>query len=105
MRLAPRLRRGDIVLLDNLNAHKSPTVRRLIEQRGASVRFLPPYSHDYNLIEPAWELIKKRIRTHAPRTASAVRRVVCAARHVVRLHHCRQWFRHAGYVNSSAHRA
>ena len=103
-RLTPRLRRGDIVLLDNLRAHKSPTVQRLIKQRGATVRFLPPYSPDYNPIEAAWGLIKKRIRTHGPRTAGALRRVARAARHVVRLHHCRQWFRHAGYVNSSAHR-
>jgi transposase len=103
-RLAPRLRRGDIVLLDNLRAHKSPTVQRLIKQRGATVRFLPPYSPDYNPIEAAWGLIKKRIRTHGPRTAGALRRVARAARYVVRPHHCRQWFRHAGYVNSSAHR-
>lgn len=103
-RLAPRLRRGDIVLLDNLRAHKSPTVQRLIKQRGATVRFLPPYSPDYNPIEAAWGLIKKRIRTHGPRTAGALRRVARAARHVVRPDHCRQWFRHAGYVNSSAHR-
>jgi transposase len=103
-RLAPRLRRGDIVLLDNLNAHKSPTVRQLIEARGATIRFLPPYSHDFNPIEPAWGLIKKRIRKHAPRTAGALRQVARAARHVVRPRHCRQWFRHAGYVNSSAHR-
>ena len=41
VRLAPRLRRGDIVLLDNLNAHKSPTVRQFIEARGATVHFLP----------------------------------------------------------------
>ena len=103
-RLAPRLHRGDIVLLDNLRAHKSPMVRRLIEHRGATVRFLPPYSPDYNPIEAAWGLIKKRIRTHGPRTAGALRRVARAARHVVRPHHCRQWFQHAGYVNSSAHR-
>jgi transposase len=103
-RLAPRLRPRDIVLLDNLNAHKSRVVRQLIEQRGATLKFLPPYSHDYNPIEPAWGLIKKRIRKHGPRTASALRRVACAARHVVRPHHCRQWFRHTGYVNSSAHR-
>jgi transposase len=51
-RLAPRLRRGDVVLLDNLNAHKAPTVRPLIERRGATVRYLPPYSHDFNPIEP-----------------------------------------------------
>jgi transposase len=103
-RLAPRLRRGDIVLLDNLNAHKSATVRQLIEARGATLRFLPPYSHDLNPIEPAWGLIKKRIRKHAPRTAGALRRAARAARHVVRPHHCRQWFRHAGHVNSSAYR-
>ena len=103
-RLAPRLRRGDIVLLDNLRAHKSPTVQRLIKQRGATVRFLPPYSPDYNPIEAAWGLIKKRIRTHGPRTAGALRRVARAARHGVRPTPCRQWFRHAGYVNSSAHR-
>jgi transposase len=101
---APRLRRSDIVLLDNHKAHKSPTVQRLIEQRGATVRFLPPYSPDYNPIEAAWGLIKKRIRTHGPRTAGALRRVARAARHVVCSHHCRQWFRHAGYVNSSAYR-
>ena len=49
-----------------------------------------PYSHDYNPIEPAWGLIEKRIRTHGPRTAGALRRVARAARHVVRPHHCRQ---------------
>jgi transposase len=52
--LTTRLRRGDIVLLDNLNANKTPTVRQLIEARGATLRFLPPYSHDFNPIEPAW---------------------------------------------------
>ena len=102
--LAPRLRRGDIVLLDNLRAHKSPRAQRVIESRGASIRFLPPYSYDYNPIEAAWGLIKKRIRTHAPRSAGALRRTACAARHVVRPHHCREWFRHAGYVNPSEHR-
>ena len=103
-RLAPRLRRGDIVLLDNLQAHKAPAVRTLVEQRGATLRFLPPYSHDYNPIESAWGLVKKDIRAYAPRTAVALRRVARAARYVVRPSHCRQWFAHAGYVNSSAHR-
>ena len=103
-RLAPRLRRGDIVLLDNLRAHTTPTVQQLIVARGATVRFLPPYSPDFNPIEPAWGLVKKRIRTHAPRTPDALRRVALAARHVVRPYHCRRWFQHAGYVNSSAHR-
>lgn len=102
--LGPRLRKGDIVVLDNLQAHKAPEVRPLIERRGATLRYLPPYSHDFNPIESAWGLVKKRIRTHAPRTAVALRRVARAARHVVRPHHCHQWFMHAGYGNSSTFR-
>ena len=100
-RLAPRRRPGDIVVLDNHRAHMVPAVRTLIEARGATLRFLPPYSYDFNPIEAAWGLVKKRIRAYAPRNASALRRVAQAARRVVRPHHCRQWFAHAGYVNSS----
>lgn len=103
-RLAPRLRPGDIVVLDNLKAHKDPHVGVLIARRGATVRYLPPYSHDFNPIESAWGLVKKRIRRQAPRHAAALRRVARAARHVVRPHHCRQWFAHAGYGNSSTFR-
>jgi transposase len=103
-RLAPRLRRGDIVVLDNLKAHKSLAVSRLIEQRGATLRYLPPYSHDFNPIEPAWALVKKRIRTYAPRHAQALRRVARASRHVIRPDHCRRWFAHVGYGNSSTFR-
>lgn len=102
--LAPRLERGDIVLLDNLPTHKSRVAACAIRARGASMRFLPPYSYDLNPIEAAWGLIKKRIRKHAPRTGRALRRTASAAPHVVRPHHCYQWFRRAGYVNSSARR-
>lgn len=102
-RLAPRLRRGDIVLLDNLQAHRAP-VRFFIEQRGATLKPLPPYSHDFNPIEPAWSLVKRRIRAGAPRTGRALRRVARTARHVVTPYHCRQYFAHAGYGNSSGHR-
>ena len=69
-----RLRRGDVVVLDNLPAHKARQVRELIEDAGATIRFLPPYSHDLNPIEAGWGLIKKRIRAVAPRTASRLRR-------------------------------
>lgn len=96
-RLVPRLRRRDVVLLDNLPAHKSPHVRALIEQAGAEVRFLPPYSYDFNPIESAWGLIKKRVRAIAPRTAPVLRRVAQRARRVIRPQHCQQWFAHAGY--------
>jgi transposase len=103
-RLAPRLRRGDIVLLDNLQAHKAPAVRFFIEARGATVKQLPPYSPDFNPIEPVWSLVKKHIRAHAPRTGTALRRVARAARHVVTPYHCRQYFAHAGYGHASGNR-
>jgi transposase len=100
-RLVPCLRVGDVVVLDNLRAHKDPRVRRLIRRCGARVHFLPPYSYDFNPIEAAWGLVKKRLRAFAPRTAPALRQMARAARHVVTPHHCRQWFAHAGYANSS----
>jgi len=96
-RLVPALRRGDIVLLDNLAAHKARPVRDLIEQAGATVRYLPPYSYDFNPIESAWALMKKRIRAVAPRTAATLRATAQRARRVVQPHHCRSWFAHAGY--------
>ena len=97
-RLAPRLRAGDIVLLDNLRAHKAPAARALIEARGATVKFLPPYSPDFNPIEAVWALVKKYIRAFAPRTGDRLRRVARAARHAVSPFHCEQFFTHAGYV-------
>lgn len=96
-RLLRHLRPGDVVLLDNLTAHKAPEVRRLIEAAGATVRHLPPYSCDFNPIESAWALIKKRIRAVAPRTGAALRTTAQRARSVVRPRHCRNWFAHAGY--------
>lgn len=96
-RLVPRLRRGDIVVLDNLAAHKSRGVREAIEHVGATVQFLPPYSYDFNPIESGWALIKKRIRAVAPRTSRVLRATAQRARRVVHPDHCRHWFAHAGY--------
>lgn len=83
--------------MDNLRAHKDERVRALIEQRGATLRFLPPYSYDFNPIEPAWALIKKRIRSIAPRTAAALRSTAQRAWRAIRPEHCQNWYAHAGY--------
>jgi len=96
-RLVPKLRRGDIVVLDNLGAHKAPRVRALIEAAGATLHFLPPYSPDFNPIEAAWALIKKRIKAVAPRHATLLRRTAQRAPTVVRRRHCEGWCAHAGY--------
>ena len=68
-----------------------------IERAGATVRFLPSYSHDFNPIEAVWALMKQRIRTVAPRTDPALRCTAQRARRVVRPRHGRNWFAHAGY--------
>jgi transposase len=96
-RLVRHLRRGDVVVMDILTANKSHQVRALIEAAGATVRYLPPYSHDYNPIEAAWALIKKRLRSVAPRTGRALRVTAQRARSVIRPRHCRNWFAHTGY--------
>ena len=95
--LVPQLRPGDIVLLDNLPVHRVRAVRTQIEAAGATVRYLPPYSHDFNPIEAAWALLKKRIRTIAPRTGRTLRQTAQRAHRVIRPHHCERWFAHAGY--------
>ena len=95
--LVRRLRRGDIVVLDNLGVHKARQVRELVEAVGATLKFLPPYSYDLNPIEPGWALVKKRIRAVAPRTGTLLRRTAQRARRVIQPRHCRSWFAHAGY--------
>jgi len=66
--LAPTLRPGDVVILDNLATHKIRGVRDAIEAVGARLLYLPPYSPDFNPIEPMWSKIKQVLRSHAPRT-------------------------------------
>lgn len=94
-RLAPRLRRGDVVILDNAQAHKGPYIRRELRKVGARLKFLPPYSPDFSPIEPAWALVKKDIKRVAPRNGSALRRAAQNARYRVRPAHLAAWFKHA----------
>ena len=66
--LVPTLRRGDTVIMDNLPAHKGAEVRRAIEEAGATLRYLPPYSPDFNPIENAFSKLKAYLRKAAART-------------------------------------
>lgn len=70
--LAPVLRQGDIVIMDNLSSHKGPTVRRMIEAAGAELLYLPPYSPDLNPIENAFAKLKALLRKAAVRTVSSL---------------------------------
>jgi transposase len=71
--LAPTLMPGDIVVIANLSSHKRDEAREAIEAVGASVRFLPPYSPDFNPIEKAFAKLKALLRTAAARTVEALR--------------------------------
>ena len=70
--LVPDLGPGEVVIMDNLSSHKGPRVRALIEAAGATVRFLPPYSPDFNPIEKAFSKLKAMLRKAAERTVDAL---------------------------------
>jgi transposase len=70
--LVPELRPGDVVIMDNLPNHKGPRVRELIEAKGASLRYLPPYSPDFNPIENAFAKLKALLRKAAERTVDGL---------------------------------
>ena len=77
--LAPSLRRGQIVVVDNLGAHKGAKVRELIEERGCQLLYLPPYSPDFNPIEEAFSKIKGALRKAGARTREALIEALGAA--------------------------
>jgi transposase len=95
--LLPKLTPGDVVIMDNLPAHKHPAVAAACESRGVRAIYLPPYSPDLNPIESGWALQKQYVRKHAPRRPDALRRIARRARFRVTPRHCRGWFEHAGY--------
>jgi len=95
--LAPTLRPGDIVVLDNLAAHKHPEIRRAIEQTGAGLKFLPPYSPDFNPIELAFAKLKAFLRAARPRTFDQICALVAAALARFLPEECSNYVRHCGY--------
>ena len=95
--LVPTLHPGDVVVLDNLAAHKQPEVRVAIEQVGALLRFLPPYSPDFNPIELAFAKLKAFLRAARPRTFEQVCELIAAALGLFRPDECANYVRHCGY--------
>ena len=95
--LIPTLRPGDVVVLDNLAVHKQPEVRAAIEAVGAQLRFLPPYSPDFNPIEQAFAKLKALLRAARPRTFDQVCALVAAALELFAPTECVNYVRHCGY--------
>ena len=88
---------GDVVVWDNLAAHKRPGVRRAIEAAGATLLFLPAYSPDLNPIELAWSKLKTALRGHAARTPEQLERAIANALAAITVRDIEHWLRHCGY--------
>ena len=95
--LAPALRPGDIVVMDNLKPHKDPRVKEAVEKAGATVLYLPPYSPDLNPIENLWSKVKAYLRKAAARTFEALIDAIAAALRSVTAQDCRGFYQHCGY--------
>lgn len=95
--LAPTLRPGDIVIMDNLPAHKVAGVRQAIEAKAAGLLYLPPYSPDFNPIETAFAKLKAHVRKAAARTYDAREHAAAHALTMFSTSQCTNFFAHAGY--------
>jgi transposase len=95
--LVPTLQPGDVVILDNLAVHKQPDVRAAIEGAGARLRFLPPYSPDFNPIEQVFAKLKAFLRALKPRSFDDVTALVARALRLFDPTECGNYVRHCGY--------
>lgn len=96
--LAPTLRPGQIVVLDNLQVHKNQVVREMIKAQGCELLFLPSYSPDFNPIEQAFSKLKTFVRKHKARTKQALDDAIAAALKAISLQDAIGWFSYAGYL-------
>lgn len=95
--LGPTLRPGDVVVLDNLPAHKVAGLAERVEARGARLLYLPPYSPDFNPIELAFSKLKTWLRTAQARTREALESVIQTATNWITEQDAKNWFDHCGY--------
>ena len=98
--LLPTLKAGDVVVLDNLSAHKNKAVRDLIESVGAELWYLPPYSPDLNPIEKMWSKVKAILRTLKARTEESLINAIAKALEAVTADDAKGWFESCGYMNT-----
>jgi transposase len=95
--LAPTLRQGDVVVMDNLSSHKRRGVREALAAAGAELLYLPPYSPDLNPIEMAFSKFKRLLQTASQRNVERLWQACGTLLERFQEHECRNYFRHAGY--------
>jgi transposase len=98
--LVPLLWDGAYVIMDNAKIHQEEYIRPLIENAGAHLIFLPPYSPDFSPLENCWSKIKQILKTLEPRNYSELRQAVCVALSAITLKDIHGWFTHGCYCNS-----
>jgi transposase len=91
--LSPRLKPGDVVVMDNLSSHKVNGVRDSIEKAGAELLYLPPYSPDLNPIEKAWAKLKQLLRSAKARSKDALELAITEALKLISTDDAKAWFR------------
>ena len=96
--LGPTLAPGDIVVLDNLGAHKAVGLQQRLARRRVRLLYVPPYSPDLSPIEPCWSKVKTSLRTAKARTREALESALGQALATVTAVDAHHWFRHCGYV-------
>ena len=97
VQVAPKLKRGDTLVMDNASIHKRPIIKRILAERGARVRYLPPYSPELNPIENEWSKVKNVVRRREPRTQEDAIAAVAEGFDAVTPQDRIGWFRNAGY--------
>ncbi len=95
--LRPTLKVGDVIVLDNLGAHRASQIERITKECGARVLWLPPYSPDFSPIELMWSKVKTYLRRVKARTQDELEKAITAALETVTVSDCLNWFRHCGY--------
>ena len=95
--LLPTLKRGQVVVMDNLSAHKGERVRQLIEAKGCELIYLPPYSPDFNPIEQAFSKLKSYLREACARTQQTLMEVIGEALSTISASDAEGFFEHCGY--------
>ena len=99
--LRPKLKAGDVVILDNLNVHKASQIEQVAVDRGARVIWLAPYSPDYSPIEQCWSKIKQMLRAAKARTREELEAALAGTLDIITNSDIRGWFNHCGYSVAS----
>jgi transposase len=95
--LRPTLKSGDVIVLDNLGAHRASRIEEICAECGARVIWLPPYSPDFSPIELMWSKVKTYLKKAKARTQAELEKAIALALETLTISDCLNWFRHCGY--------